>query len=75
MKKTRNGNMCHGKIEEYIQRQRHQTIDQNNYCLNNDISNYPVCSRNLEYQKGRVVKNVYILAYMLEEPTQIHLLR
>ena len=38
----------------YIQRQRHQTNDQHSDCLNTCISNYPVCSRNLDYQKGRV---------------------
>ena len=57
MKKTRNGKKCQGKFEGYIQRQRHQTNDQNNDSSNNGISNYPEWSRKIEYQKGRERQN------------------
>ena len=45
--------MYHWKSEGYIKRQMHRPNDQNNYFSNTVISNYPIWSRNLEYQKGR----------------------
>ena len=57
IKKTRNGK-CHRKFEGYMQIQGHQINEQNNDCSNTGISNYPVWSTNLDYQKGREEENV-----------------